>query len=86
MIIELARDTPSWGGEITRLIDSTPRPCRKSRETVKRSDLARHADYGYCASDSRYFGGFRLCLIRTPHGMSVVWGLANPKIGERIAA
>lgn len=45
VITELARDTPSFG-EITRLVDSTPLPCGKSRETVKRSDLAGHAGYG----------------------------------------
>ena len=54
-----------------------------SRETVKRSDLAGHAGYGYCASHSRYFWGFRLYLISTPEGMPVIWGLANPKVGER---
>ena len=84
VITELARDTPSWG-EITRLVDSTPLPCGKSRETVKRSDLAGHADDGYCASHSRYFWGFRLYLICTPDGMPVIWGLASPKIGEREA-
>ena len=71
MITELARDTPSWG-EITRLIDSTPVPCGKSRETVKRSDVAQHAGYDYCASHSRYFWGFRLYLICAPDGMPVV--------------
>jgi len=85
VITELARDTPS-SGEISRLIDSTPVPCGKSRETVKRSDLAGHAGYGYCASHSRFFWGFRLYLICTPEGMPIVWGLANPKIGEREAA
>lgn len=82
VITELARDTPTWG-EITRLVDSTPLPCGKSRETVKRSDLAGHAGYGYCASHSRYFWGFRLYLLCTPDGMPIIWGLANPKIGER---
>jgi len=85
VITELARDTPTWG-EITRLIDSTPIPCGKSRETVKRSDLAGHAGYGYCASHSRCFWGFRLYLICALDGMPIVWGLANPKIGEREAA
>lgn len=85
VITELARDTPSFG-EITRLIDSTPVPCGKSRETVKRSDLAGHAGYGYCASHSRYFWGFRLYLICTPDGMPIIWALANPKIGEREVA
>ena len=32
---------------------------------------------------SRYFWGFRLYLLCTPDGMPIVWGLANPKIGER---
>ncbi len=88
-ITELAHDTPSWG-EITRLIHSTPLPCGKSHETVKRADLAGHAGYGYgygyCAFHSRYFWGFRLYLSCTPERMPVVWGLANPKIGEREAA
>jgi Transposase DDE domain len=82
VITELARDTPSWE-EHLRLVDSTPLPCAASRETVKRSDLAGDAGYGYCASHSRYFWGFRLYLITTPEGMPVVWGLATPKLGER---
>jgi Transposase DDE domain len=82
VITELARDTPSWE-EHLRLLDSTPLPCAASRETVKRSDLAGDAGYGYCASHSRYFWGFRLYLIATPEGMPIIWGLANPKLGER---
>jgi Transposase DDE domain len=82
VITELARDTPSWD-EHLRLLDSTPLPCAASRETVKRSDLAGAAGYGYCASHSRFFWGFRLYLISTADGMPVVWGLANPKLGER---
>lgn len=81
-ITALAKDTPSWH-DVLRLVDSTPLPCGTSRETVKRSDLSGHAGYGYCASHSRYFWGFRLYLISTPEGMPVIWGLANPKIGER---
>ena len=82
VITELARDTDSWH-DLLRLVDSTPLPCAASRETVKRSDLAGHAGYGYCASHSRYFWGFRLYLIATAEGMPIIWGLANPKIGER---
>lgn len=73
---------PSWH-EILRLIDSTPLPCSMSRGTVKRSDLSGHADCGSCASHWRFFWGFRLYLISTPEGMPVIWGLANPKLGER---
>lgn len=82
VITELARDTASWHDEL-RLLDSTPLRCAASRETVKRSDLAGHAGYGYCASHSRYFWGFRLYLIAAPDGMPIIWGVANPKIGER---
>jgi len=82
VITELARDTESWH-ELLRLVDSTPVPCAASRETVKRSDLAGHAGYGYCASHSRFFWGLRLYLISTAEGMPVIWGLAHPKLGER---
>ena len=82
VIVELARDVDSWH-ELLRLVDSTPLPCAASRETVKRSDLAGYAGYGYCASHSRYFWGFRLYLITTAEGMPIIWGLAHPKIGER---
>jgi hypothetical protein len=82
VIVELARDVDSWH-DLLRLVDSTPVPCAASRETVKRSDLAGHAGYGYCASHSRFFWGFRLYLISTAEGMPIIWGLANPKIGER---
>lgn len=82
VLTELARDTPSWHDTL-RLVDSTPLPCAASRETVKRSELAGAAGYGYCASHSRYFWGFRLYLITTAEGMPIVWGLAHPKLGER---
>jgi hypothetical protein len=82
VITELARDVDSWH-DLLRLVDSTPLPCAASRETVRRSDLAGHAGYGFCASHSRYFWGFRLYLICTAEGMPIIWGLASPKIGER---
>ena len=82
VITELARDSGSWH-DLLRLVDSTPVPCAASRETVKRSDLAGHAGYGYCASHSRYFWGLRLYLITTAEGMPIIWGLAHPGLGER---
>lgn len=82
VIVELARDVDSWH-DMLRLVDSTPVPCAASRETVKRSDLAGHAGYGYCASHSRFFWGLRLYLISTAEGMPVIWALAHPKLGER---
>lgn len=82
VITALVKDTPSWH-ELLHLVDSTPVPAGMSRETMKRSELAGDAGYGYCASHSRYFWGFRLYLIATPEGLPVLWTLANPKIGER---
>jgi Transposase DDE domain len=82
VVTELARDTASWH-DLVRLVDSTPLPCAASRQTVKRSDLAGHAGYGYCASHSRFFWGFRLYLVTTTDGMPISWGLAHPGLGER---
>jgi hypothetical protein len=82
VITELARGTESWH-DLLRLADSTPLPCAASRQTVLRSDLAGHAGYGYCASHSRFFWGFRLYLITTAEGMPVIWSLAHPGLGER---
>jgi hypothetical protein len=53
-IRHLAGLTPSWWDQV-RPLDSTPVPCGASRETVQRSELADWANYGYCASHSRYF-------------------------------
>jgi hypothetical protein len=81
----LARQSPCWYDPV-RLIDATPVPCGASRETVKRSDLAGWAHYGYCAAHSRWYWGLKLYLITTPDGMPVAWCLADPKLGERDVA
>lgn len=65
------------------LIDSTPVECARSRETVKRSALADCADYGYSASHSRFFWGFRLHAIFAPDGTPRALCLASPKRDER---
>ena len=65
------------------VVDSTPVECARSRETVKRSDLAGWAQYGYCASHSRYFWGLRLHLVCTPGGLPIAWALTGAKADER---
>ena len=65
------------------LVDSTPVECGRSRQTVRRSDLAGWAEYGYCASHSRYFWGLRLHLLATPSGLPITWALAPAKADER---
>jgi hypothetical protein len=62
LIRMLACDTSLWGDDVW-LVDSTPVECGRSKETVRRSDLAGCAGYGYCASHSRYFWGLRLHLL-----------------------
>jgi hypothetical protein len=56
MIRMLATDTTLWSDDVW-VADSTPVECGRSRETARRSDLAGWAQYGYCASHSRYFWG-----------------------------
>jgi hypothetical protein len=81
-IVHIASRSPSWSDDLW-LVDSTPLPCAASRETVRRSALSGYAGYGYCASHSRYFWGFRLHLLTAGDGMPIMWCLANPKIGDR---
>jgi hypothetical protein len=57
--------------------------CGRSRETARRSDLAGWAEYGYCASHSRYFWGLRLHLVCTLHGLPVAFALTGAKADER---
>jgi hypothetical protein len=81
----LARSSPSFCDNL-RLLDSTPVPCAASRETVKRSDFAGYASYGYCRSHSRYFWGFRLMLLCAPDGMPIAFDLFPANLPERDAA
>jgi Transposase DDE domain len=78
----LARDTLAWTDDVW-VVDSTPVECGRSKETVRRSDLAGYAQYGYCASHSRWFWGLRLHLLCTLHGLPVGFALADAKADER---
>ena len=84
LISELAAQT-SIAGDDVWVVDSTPVECARSRETVKRSDMAGWAGYGYCASHSRLFWGLRLHLVCTLHGLPLGWALTSAKADEREA-
>jgi hypothetical protein len=84
LITMLARDTSLWTDDVW-LADSTPIECGRSRETAQRSELAGFAEYGYCASHSRYFWGLRLHLLCTPGGLPVGFALTGAKADERHA-
>jgi hypothetical protein len=85
VITAIARDCPSYTDDLW-VVDSTPVECGRSRETVKRSDMAGYASYGYCASHSRLFWGLRLHLIATPSGLPVAYALTSAKTDERDTA
>ena len=81
-IRDLAIDSDFWFDSVW-VADSTPVECGRSRPTARRSDpnprverptrgfgsdMAGWANYGYCASHSRWFWGLRLYLVCTPLG------------------
>jgi hypothetical protein len=82
VVRELATDTALWTDDVW-VVDSTPVECGRSRETVKRSDLAGWAQYGYCASHTRYFWGLRLHLLCTLGGLPIAFALTGAKADER---
>jgi Transposase DDE domain len=90
LIGEFARRSAGYMDDLL-LVDSTPVECARSRETVKRGGsssladaLANAADYGYCASHSRYFYGFRLHALFAPDGTPRALALTSPKVDEKL--
>lgn len=82
LIRQLAMDTSLWTDDVW-VVDSTPIECARSRDVVRGSDLAGWAEYGFCASHSRYFWGLRLHLVATLHGLPVAFALTGAKADER---
>jgi hypothetical protein len=82
MIRMLAVDTTLWTDDVW-VVDSTPVECGRSKDTTRRSDLAGWAEYGYCASHSRYFWGLRLHLVCTLGGLPIGFALTGAKADER---
>jgi hypothetical protein len=90
LIAHFARQSPGFYDDLL-LVDSTPVECARSRETVKRGGgssladaLSDAADYGYCASHSRFFFGFRLHALFAPDGTPRALALTSPKIDEKL--
>jgi hypothetical protein len=82
LIAEFARHCAGWDDTVL-VVDSTPIECARSVETVRRSQLADAADYGYCRSHSRYFWGFRLHGLFALDGTPRALALTSPKRDER---
>ena len=90
LIAHFARESPGFFDDLL-LVDSTPVECARSRETVKRGGsssladaLANAADYGYCASHSRHFWGFRLHALFALDGTPRALALTSPKVDEKL--
>jgi Transposase DDE domain len=79
----LGRDTTLFSDDVW-IADSTPVECARSRESARRSELVGFAEYGYCASHSRYFWGLRLHLLCTLGGLPVGAALTGAKADERL--
>ncbi len=86
----VAQHSPGFYDDLL-LVDSMPVECARSRETVKRGGhsslgdaLANAADYGYCASHSRHFWGFRLHALYALDGTPRALVLSSPKIDEKL--
>ena len=77
-----ASQSPGYRDDLL-LIDSTPVECARSRETVHRSALADAADYGWCASQHRFFWGFRLHALFALDGTPRALRLVSPKLNDR---
>ena len=77
-----ASQSPGYRDDLL-LIDSTPVECARSRETVHRSALADAADYGWCASQHRFFSGFRLHALFALDGTPRALRLVSPKLDDR---
>lgn len=82
LIEVFASDSPGFHDDLV-LVDSTPVECARSIETTRRSQLADAADYGFCASHSRYFWGFRLHCLFALDGTPRALQLTSPKASER---
>ena len=89
LIREFARNSPGFYDDLL-LVDSTPVECARSRETVKRGGqsslanaISNAADYGYCASHSRFFWGFRLHTLFALDGTPRALAPTSPKVDER---
>lgn len=91
-IDQFASRSPGYSDDLV-VVDSTPVECARSRQTVERGGqstlqdpLSDAADYGYCASHSRYFYGFRLHALFALDGTPRALCLTSPKTGEREVA
>ena len=89
LIDEFARHSPGFYDDMllvdsTRGVRSQPRECQRGGHSSLGDALANAADYGYCASHSRHFWGFRLHALFASDGTPRALALTSPKIDEKL--
>src|SRR3954465_11115529 len=82
LTVVFASDSPGYSDDLV-LGASTPVECARSIETTRRSQLGDAADYGYCASHSRFFWGFRLHALFALDGTPRARAMTSPKVDEK---
>ncbi len=68
------------------LLDTKPVPVVGVRRSNRHSDFAGSASYGYCASRSMRYFGYKLVALTTWEGVPVVYDLVPANTDEREAA
>jgi hypothetical protein len=68
------------------LLDTKPIPVVGYKRSKRRSDFLGNAEYGYCASRSLKYFGYKLVMVSTLKGMPIVYDLVPANLDERLAA
>lgn len=75
-----------WHREAQFLLDTKPVPVMGYKRSKNHSDFAGSADYGFCASRSLKYFGYKLVTVCTLHGIPIVYDLVPANTDERKAA
>ena len=75
-----------WHREAQFLLDTKPVPVMGYKRSKNHSDFAGSADYGFCASRSLKYFGYKLVTVSTLHGIPIVYDLVPANTDERKAA
>jgi hypothetical protein len=75
-----------WHREAQFLLDTKPVPVMGYKRNKNHSDFAGSADYGFCASRSLKYFGYKLVTVSTLHGIPIVYDLVPANTDERKAA
>ncbi len=89
LIEELRREWVTQLGVVEErqfLLDTKPVPVVGYKRSKRRSDFVGNASYGYCASRTMHYFGYKLVTITTLEGLPVICELVPANLDEREAA